>query len=487
MKSMTQGDEPRLLDLAVGIEATGQREEFDSMGQVMVPAHRYWGAQTQRSLEHFAIGDDKMPLEICRALCLIKMASARVNTRMGRLPQWKAQAIERAALEGMDGQLDEHFPLYVWQTGSGTQTNMNVNEVLSNRAIQLLGGVLGSQKPVGPNDDVNMSQSSNDTFPTAMHLAVVQMCDDRLLPEVQELAQIIERKAIKWMDVVKIGRTHLQDAVPLSVGQEWSGYAAQLRACEADLRAAREGLYPLALGGTAVGTGLNAPAGFSEAVANELASITGKPFVTDPNKFMALASQDAIVRFSASLRGLAVALIKIANDMRWLAAGPRCGLAELQLPENEPGSSIMPGKVNPTQCESLIMIAIQVMGNDSTVALAGSQGNFELNVMRPVAVTNVLHSIKILADGCRKFRQHSVEGTELNRNRIKFFLNNSLMLVTALSPVIGYQQAAKIAEKAAAEGLTLKQAALALGAVTEEQFDSIVRPETMIGKGLAGA
>ncbi|QCC86687.1 class II fumarate hydratase [Desulfovibrio desulfuricans] len=487
MGGSAQGKAPHILDVPVGMDAVGEREEFDSMGRVMVPADRYWGAQTQRSLEHFAIGDDRMPMEICRALCLIKKASALVNARMGKLPPWKAQAIDRAAQEGMDGLLDGHFPLFVWQTGSGTQTNMNVNEVLSNRAIQLLGGVMGSQKPVGPNDDVNMSQSSNDAFPTAMHLAAVLSCDARLLPEVEALAQAVELKAAQWMDVVKIGRTHLQDAVPLSVGQEWSGYAAQLRACMEYLCAARNGLYPLALGGTAVGTGLNAPAGFSEAVAHELAVITGKPFVTAPNKFMALASQDAVVRFSAALRGLAVALIKIANDMRWLAAGPRCGLAELQLPENEPGSSIMPGKVNPTQCEALIMIAIQVMGNDSAVALAGSQGNFELNVMRPVAIKNVLHSITILADGCRKFRQHSVQGTELNRTRIDFFVNNSLMLVTALSPVIGYQQAAKIAEKASAEGLTLKEAALALGAVTAEQFDSIVRPETMIGHGLAGA
>ena len=486
MSSASQ-DEPSVLDLPVGIDAAGEREEFDSMGRVMVPADRYWGAQTQRSLEHFSIGDDTMPREVCRALCLIKKASARVNARMGRLPRWMAQAIDQAAQEGMDGLLDGHFPLYVWQTGSGTQTNMNVNEVLSNRAIQLLGGLMGSQKPVGPNDHVNMSQSSNDAFPTAMHLAAVQSCDDRLLPEVDALAAVVERKAVQWMDVVKIGRTHLQDAVPLSVGQEWSGYAAQLRASIEDIIAARNGLYPLALGGTAVGTGLNAPAGFSVAVAEELARITGKAFVTAPNKFMALASQDATVRFSAALRGLAVALVKIANDMRWLAAGPRCGLGELQLPENEPGSSIMPGKINPTQCESLIMIAIQVMGNDSAVALAGSQGNFELNVMRPVAIKNVLHSIAILGDGCRKFREHSVEGTELNREKIDFFVNNSLMLVTALSPVIGYQQAAKIAEKASAEGLTLKQAALALGSVTEEQFDSIVRPETMIGKGLAGA
>jgi fumarate hydratase, class II len=351
----------------------------------------------------------------------------------------------------------------------------------------LLGGTMGSQKPVGPNDDVNMSQSSNDAFPTAMHMATVQACDDRLLPELEALAEVVERKAAQWMHVVKIGRTHLQDAVPLSVGQEWSGYAAQLRSCIKGIKTAREDLYSLALGGTAVGTGLNAPTGFSAAVAGKLAQITGKPFITASNKFMALASQDAMVAFSATLRGLAVALIKIANDIRWLAAGPRCGLGELKLPENEPGSSIMPGKVNPTQCEALIMIAIQVMGNDNAVALAGSQGNFELNVMRPVAVKNVLHSITILADGCRKFREHSVEGTEINRAKIDFFLNNSLMLVTALSPVIGYQQAAKIAEKASAEGLTLKQAALALGSVTEEEFDRIIRPETMIGSGLAGA
>ena len=480
MDNMAQDDEPHLLDLAVGIEATGQREEFDSMGQVMVPAHRYWGAQTQRSLEHFAIGDDKMPLEICRALCLIKMASARVNARMGRLPQWKAQAIESAALEGMDGLLDEHFPLYVWQTGSGTQTNMNVNEVLSNRAIQLLGGVLGSQKPVGPNDDVNMSQSSNDAFPTAMHLAVVQMCDDRLLPEVQELAQIIERNAVKWMDVVKIGRTHLQDAVPLSVGQEWSGYAAQLRACEADLLAAREGLYPLALGGTAVGTGLNAPAGFSEAVANELANITGKPFVTDPNKFMALASQDAIVRFSASLRGLAVALIKIANDMRWLAAGPRCGLAELQLPENEPGSYIMPGKVNPTQCEAVTMVAVQVMGNDAAVGFAASQGNFELNVFMPVLAYNFLQSARLLAEAICSFRERCAVGIRANREKMRHNLHNSLMLVTALNPYIGYENAAKTAKKAFRENISLKQACVELGFLSEEEFDRVFNPEEMI-------
>ena len=464
----------------MGIDAAGEREEFDSMGQVMVPANRYWGAQTQRSLEHFSIGDDKMPLEICRALCLIKKASAQVNARMGRLPGWKAQAIDRAAQEGMDGLLDEHFPLYVWQTGSGTQTNMNVNEVLSNRAIQLLGGVMGSQKPVGPNDDVNMSQSSNDAFPTAMHLAAVQSCDARLLPEVEALADAVERKAVQWMDVVKIGRTHLQDAVPLSVGQEWSGYAAQLRACVADIQTAREGLYPLALGGTAVGTGLNAPKGFSMAVAEELASITGKPFVTAPNKFMALASQDAIVRFSAALRGLAVALVKIANDMRWLAAGPRCGLGELQLPENEPGSSIMPGKVNPTQCEAVTMVAVQVMGNDVAVGLAASQGNFELNVFMPVCIYNFLQSARLLTDCIRSFNDHCAVGITANREKCRHNLHNSLMLVTALNPYIGYDNAAKTAKKAHAEHISLKEACVSLGFLTAERFDEVFHPEEMV-------
>lgn len=487
MNKPDTGVPPKLQDLPIGISAAGQRKEFDSMGEIMIPADRYWGAQTQRSLQHFSIGNDRMPKEVYHAYCLVKKACALVNAQAGRLPQWKAQAIVQAADEGIAKKLDEHFPLYVWQTGSGTQSNMNVNEVLANRAIQLLGGELGTQHPVGPNDDVNMSQSSNDSFPTAMHIATVTQCDERLLPEVSRLVEAIEQKAQQWMAIIKIGRTHLEDAVPLSVGQEWSGYAAQLRACLEEIKHAREGLYALALGGTAVGTGLNAPAGFSKEVAEQLARLSGKPYVTAPNKFMALGSLDPMVRFSAALRGLAVALMKIASDMRWLASGPRCGLGELRLPQNEPGSSIMPGKVNPTQCEAIIMISIQVLGNDSTVAIAGSQGNFELNAMRPVIINNVLHSIAILADGCNKFLNYSVAGTELDEKKIAGYVDNSLMLVTALSPVIGYQQAARISEKAAAEGTSLKAAALALGAITEAEFDKIIKPENMIGTGVAGA
>jgi fumarate hydratase, class II len=480
-------DHPMINDVPVGLSAAGRRREFDSMGDVDVPADRYWGAQTQRSLQHFSIGRDRMPKEVYHAYGIVKKACALVNQAAGRLPGWKAQAIVRAADEAIAGDLDEHFPLFVWQTGSGTQSNMNVNEVLSNRAIQLLGGELGSQHPVGPNDDVNMSQSSNDSFPTAMHIAAVTLIDARLIPALDRLATVIESKARDWMDVVKIGRTHLEDAVPLSVGQEWSGWAAQIRACIADIERSREGLYELALGGTAVGTGLNAPEGFSKQVAAKIAELTNKPFVTAPNKFMAQGSLDAMVRASAALRGVAVALMKIANDMRWLASGPRCGLSELQLPQNEPGSSIMPGKVNPTQCEAMVMIAIQVIGDDTAVAFAGSQGNFELNAMRPVIINNFLHSATILADGCEKFRRFSVEGTELNRERIDGYVGNSLMLVTALSPVIGYQNAAHIAEKAAAEGVTLRQAAIASGKVSQEEYDRIIVPTTMIGRGLGGA
>ena len=351
-------DHPRTKDVPIGLPTKGSRREFDSMGYVDVPADRYWGAQTQRSLQHFSIGHDRMPKEVYHAYGIVKKACALVNEAEGRLPKWKAEAIVRAADEAIAGQLDEHFPLFVWQTGSGTQSNMNVNEVLSNRAIQLLSGELGLQQPVGPNDDVNMSQSSNDSFPTAMHIAAVTLLDERLIPELDRLAKMIETKAGGWMDVVKIGRTHLEDAVPLSVGQEWSGWAAQIRACIADIERSREGLYELALGGTAVGTGLNAPAGFSKKVAAKIAELTSKPFVTARNKFMAQGSLDAMVRASAALRGAAVALMKIANDMRWLASGPRCGLGELKLPQNEPGSSIMPGKVNPTQCEAMVMIAI---------------------------------------------------------------------------------------------------------------------------------
>ncbi len=457
------------------------------MGEVEVPADRYWGAQTQRSLQHFAIGDDRMPKAVYHAYGYVKKACALVNHAAGRLPEWKKAAIVRAADETIAGKLDDHYPLYVWQTGSGTQSNMNVNEVLSNRAIQLLGGTLGTQEPVGPNDDVNMGQSSNDTFPTAMHIASVEMIDAVLLPRVSELADLIERKAEGWKDVVKIGRTHLEDAVPLTVGQEWHGWAAQIRDAIADIEGCRGGLYQLAVGGTAVGTGLNAPKGFSEAVAAQIAQLTGKPFITAPNKFAAQGSLDAMVRAHGTLRNLAVVLMKIANDMRWLASGPRCGLGELKLPDNEPGSSIMPGKVNPTQCEAMVMICLQVMGNDSAVAFAGSQGNFELNAMRPVIINNFLHSARILADGCDKFRKYSVEGTDINREKIQQYVEGSVMLVTALSPVIGYQNAAHIAETAIAEGLTLRQAALASGKVDEALFDRTIKPLDMVGHGLAGA
>jgi fumarate hydratase, class II len=474
-------------DCPIGIDAKGTRAEFDSLGTVQVPAGRYWGAQTQRSLQHFSIGNDRMPIEVYRAYGVIKKACALVNERGGRLESWRAKAIVQAADEAVAGKLDDEFPLYVWQTGSGTQSNMNVNEVLSNRAIQLLGGQLGSQNPVGPNDHVNMGQSSNDTFPTAMHIAALTEIDQRLVPSVQAVHDEIAHKSAQWLDVVKIGRTHLEDAVPLSVGQEWSGWAAQLDACLREIEHARGELMELAVGGTAVGTGLNAPTGFGRDVAETVAELTGTPYVTAPNKFAALGSLDPMVRAHAALRGLAVALMKIANDMRWLASGPRCGLAELSLPANEPGSSIMPGKVNPTQCEALVMIAIQVIGNDTAVALAGSQGNFELNAMRPVIINNFLHSARILGDGCAKFLQYSVQGTSLNTDRISSYVDNSLMLVTALSPVIGYQNAAHIAEAAVANNTTLRDAALNSGKVTAEQFDSIVKPINMIGDGLAGA
>jgi fumarate hydratase, class II len=480
-------DDPILQDVPIGLAAGGVRSEFDSMGTVEVPSDKYYGAQTARSLVHFSIGEDRMPKAVYHAYGVVKKACALVNRDAGRLPAWKAAAIVQAADEAIAGRLDAHFPLYVWQTGSGTQSNMNVNEVLSNRAIQLLGGVLGSQQPIGPNDDVNMGQSSNDSFPTAMHIAALDALDRRLLPEVDRLAGVIEAKAAEWMDVVKIGRTHLEDATPLTVGQEWSGWAAQLRAAAAAIGDSRRGLYELALGGTAVGTGLNAPPGFSADVARTIAELTGKPFVTAPNKFMAQGSLDAMVRAHAALRGLAVALMKIANDMRWLASGPRCGLGELKLPPNEPGSSIMPGKVNPTQCEAIVMIAIQVMGSDGAVALAGSQGNFELNAMRPVIINAFLHSATILADGCEKFRTYSVEGTRLDRKRIAAHVDNSLMLVTALSPVIGYQRAAHIAEQADVGGLTLRDAALASGWVDAATFDRVVDARAMVGSGVAGA
>jgi fumarate hydratase class II len=483
----SRDDSPTVKDVAIGIEAEGTRREFDSMGDVDVPADKYWGAQTQRSLKHFSIGSDRMPTEVYHAYGYVKKAAALVNNDAGRLPDWKRDAIVRAAEETIDGHLDDHYPLFVWQTGSGTQSNMNVNEVLSNRAIQLVDGELGSQNPIGPNDDVNMGQSSNDTFPTAMNIAALALVDDRLLPELRQLHSTIESKADGWMEVVKIGRTHLEDAVPLSVGQEWSGWSAQLAACIDEIEHARRQLLELSIGGTAVGTGLNAPPGFSVAVAEKLADLTGKPFDTAPNKFAVQGSLDPIVRMHASFRGLAVALMKIANDMRWLASGPRTGFAELLLPQNEPGSSIMPGKVNPTQCEAIVMIAIQVLGDDTGVAFAGSQGNFELNAMRPIIINSVLHSARILADGMEKFREYSVQGTELNRAVISSYVDQSLMLVTALSPKIGYQNAARIAEDALANGQTLREAAVASGHVSESDFDDFVKPETMIGRGVAGA
>jgi fumarate hydratase, class II len=484
---MNDKTHPTLRDTPIGIDATGQRHETDSMGGIDVPADRYWGAQTQRSLVHFSIGDDRMPKRVYHAYGYVKKAAALVNNAAGRLPKWKAEAIVRAADEAIDGKLDGHFPLYVWQTGSGTQSNMNVNEVLSNRAIQLLGGKIGSKSPVHPNDDVNMGQSSNDTFPTAMHIAAVLELEENLLPHADALTTAIEAKSNEWSDVVKIGRTHLQDAVPLTVGQEWSGYARQLRDALARVRASEAGLFELAAGGTAVGTGLNAPANFSREVAAQIAELTGRPFVTAPNKFAAQGSLDAMVSAMAALRGLAVALMKIANDMRWLASGPRCGLGELLLPENEPGSSIMPGKVNPTQCEAMVMVCISVIGEDNAVAFAGSQGNFELNAMRPIIINNFLHSARVLGDACDKLRRFSVEGTRLNRQRIDEMLGRSLMLVTALSPVIGYDKASAIAHKANDEGLTLKEAALKSGYIDEKRFEEIVDPRKMVGDGVAGS
>jgi fumarate hydratase, class II len=484
---MNDRTHPELHEMPIGIPATGLRRETDSMGEIEVPADRYWGAQTQRSLVHFAIGDDRMPKRVYHAYGYVKKAAALVNATAGRLPQWKADAILHAADEAIAGKLDDHFPLYVWQTGSGTQSNMNVNEVLSNRAIQLLGGKIGSKEPVHPNDDVNMGQSSNDTFPTAMHVAAVMELEEHLLPHADELATAIEAKAKEFMDVVKTGRTHLMDAVPLTVGQEWSGWAYQIRDALVRIRSSETGLFELAAGGTAVGTGLNAPANFGRDIAAKIAELTGYPFVTAPNKFAAQGSLDAMVAAMAAVRGLAVALMKVANDMRWLASGPRCGLGELLLPENEPGSSIMPGKVNPTQQEAMVMVCIQVIGEDNAVAFAGSQGNFELNAMRPIIINNLLHSARILGDACEKLRQFSVEGTRLNRQRIDEMVGRSLMLVTALSPVIGYDKASAIAHKANDENLTLKEAALASGDIDERRFDEIVDPKKMVGRGVGGS
>ena len=464
----------------IGINAQGERSESDSMGNIDVPANHYWGAQTQRSLIHFSIGNDKMPKEVYHAYGFVKKAAALVNQKAGRLPKDKADAIIIAADEVIQKKLDDEFPLYVWQTGSGTQSNMNVNEVISNRAIQLMGGLIGSKTPVHPNDHVNMGQSSNDTFPTAMHIAAVFMLDDVLLPQLKALHHSIKVKSKQWMEVVKIGRTHLQDAVPITVGQEWSGYATQLEDAIERVKYSRQELYALAVGGTAVGTGLNAPKGFAIEMAKQIALLTGKPFITAENKFAAQGSLDAMVAAMAALRSVAVSLMKIANDMRWLASGPRCGIGELILPANEPGSSIMPGKVNPTQCEAIVMISIQVIAEDTAVAFAGSQGNFELNAMRPIIINNYLHSARILADGCGKFNEFSVKGTELNKNKIDQFVGQSLMLVTALSPVIGYDKASKIAHDANDNNLTLEEAALKSGFIEKKEFEEVVDPKKMV-------
>ncbi len=449
------------------------------MGEIEVPADRYWGAQTQRSLHHFDIGVETMPKPLIRAFGILKSASASVNRDLGKLDATLAGLIEQAAGEVAKGALDDHFPLRIWQTGSGTQTNMNANEVISNRAIELSGGVMGSKKPIHPNDHVNMSQSSNDTFPTAMHIAAAEEIVLRLLPSVTALRDALEARTVEFADVTKIGRTHLMDAVPLTLGQEFSGYVAQLTADLERIELTMSGLYELAAGGSAVGTGLNTHPEFAERVARTIADMTGLPFVTAPNKFAALAAHDALVFTHGALKTLAVSLMKIADDLRWLGSGPRSGLGELQLPENEPGSSIMPGKVNPTQSEAMIMVGIQVIGNDVAVTTAGSRGNLELNVCKPVIAYNVLQSIALLTDACRGFREFCVEGLRPDYEQIDQHLQNSLMLVTALNPIIGYDNAAKAAKKAHKERTKLRDAVMELGLMTGEEFDRAVRPEEM--------
>jgi fumarate hydratase class II len=449
------------------------------MGSIEVPSDRYWGAQTQRSLHHFSIGEDRMPIEVVHAFGVLKKAAALANRELGTLPPDKADLIVRAADEVIDGRLDEHFPLFVWQTGSGTQSNMNANEVISNRAIELAGGRVGSKTPIHPNDDVNRSQSSNDTFPTAMHIAAATAVAERLIPSVRALRDALEIKRSEFEDIVKIGRTHLQDAVPLTLGQEFSGYVAMLDADLERLESVLPGLYELAIGGTAVGTGLNAPPRFGELAAAKIAELTGLPFRQAPNLFAALAAHDAVVMGHGAIRTLAGSLMKIANDLRWLGSGPRSGLGELSLPENEPGSSIMPGKVNPTQAEAMTMVCCQVFGNDVAITVAGSQGNFELNVFKPVMIRNFLHSTRILSDACGTFREFLVAGIEANRDRIAELVSRSLMLVTSLSPVIGYDKAAEVAKKAHHDGTTLKEAALELGYVSEAEYDELVRAELM--------
>jgi len=448
------------------------------MGQIDVPADKYWGAQTERSLHHFNIGYDVMPREMIRALGILKKACAIVNNDLGKLSDDKLKPIVQACDEVIEGKLDAHFPLRVWQTGSGTQTNMNANEVIANRAIEIAGGVMGSKQPIHPNDDVNMSQSSNDTFPAAMHIAAAEQMN-KLVPRVRQVKSAIDAKAVEFKDVVKIGRTHLQDATPLTVGQEMSGWASLLARDIDRMKATLPGLYDLAIGGTAVGTGLNAHPEFAERAAKKIAELTGLPFKSHPNKFAALSSHDEIVFCSGGLKTLADSLMKIANDIRWLASGPRCGLGELVIPENEPGSSIMPGKVNPTQSEAMTMVAVQVMGNDAAIGFAGSQGNFELNVFKPVMIHNLLHSIRLIHDACYGFVEYCIAGMTINREKIDEHLRDSLMLVTALNQHIGYDNAAKIAKNAHKQGISLKQSAIELGLLTEEQFDEWVKPEEM--------
>ncbi|MFZ4515244.1 MAG: class II fumarate hydratase [Acidimicrobiia bacterium] len=456
------------------------RTETDSMGPIEVPDAHYWGAQTQRSLHHFSIGDDRMPGAVVRGMATLKKAAALVNHDLGKLSAEHTDLIVRAADDVLAGNLVDEFPLYVWQTGSGTQTNMNVNEVIAGRANEFATGVRGGKEPIHPNDHVNMSQSSNDTYPTAMSIAAVEELTHQLLPSVRALRNALDAKATEFDAIVKIGRTHLQDAVPLTLGQEFSGYVAQLDADIARIEGAIPDLCELAIGGTAVGTGLNAHPEFADRAAATIAELTKLPFTSAPNKFAALASHGAIVAASGTLRTLATDLMKIANDIRWLGSGPRAGIGELILPENEPGSSIMPGKVNPTQSEAMTMVCVQVIGNDTAVALAGSMGNFELNVFKPVMIFNLLHSSDLLADVCRTFREFCIEGLEANVERIREHVENSLMLVTALNPVIGYDKAAQIAKKAHKDGTNLKAAALAMGFLTEEEFDAALRPEEMV-------
>ncbi len=457
------------------------RIETDTMGEINVPTNMYYGAQTARSLMNFKIGGERFPRELIRGLGILKKAAALINNELGTLSDEKTKLIVQAADEVIEGKLDEHFPLVVWQTGSGTQTNMNANEVISNRAIEISGGVIGSKKPIHPNDDVNKAQSSNDTFPTAMHIAAVEQIYDRLIPNVKSLREALAAKAEEFKDIIKIGRTHLMDAVPLTLGQEFSGYVQMLDNGLARIEGCLPRLCELALGGTAVGTGLNTHPDFAVKSAQKIAEITGKPFVTAPNKFEALAAHDALVEASGVLKTLAASLMKIANDVRWLGSGPRCGIGELILPANEPGSSIMPGKVNPTQSEAMTMVCAQVMGNDIAVNFGGASGNFELNVFKPVIIFNVLQSIRLLADACDSFKEHCVDGIEANKTVIEKHLTNSLMLVTALNPHIGYDNAAKVAKKAYKDNTTLEEAAIELGLLTSEKFREVVKPETMVG------